>query len=278
MLLGGLSSCSDNEIISPSIPPHPRLNKSDSLIITKVHDVLGSYGDGWNNADTSTWKLHVGWDLDKETNEYRVKELVYSGSGSGKLPQDIAKLTKLRILWITDNNISGTIPKDIGNLTDLELLGIYQCPMYGEIPKSIGKLKKLHTLWISKTNISSSIPKEIGKMNTLEKLDLSDNQLTGEIPTELKNVQHINSIELSRNHLSGRFPIEILHPNMIFYCENNDITELPFDIWKDELPACPPVLHGNRLTGIVPEWVKETKKWKKLSYYVDNQQQDYGYK
>ena len=174
-------------------------------------------------------------------------------------------------------NLGGFIPKEIGNLTELENLIIQNNFVSGELPESIGKLSKLKLLLIRYTGIFGNLPTTWGNLENLQKLDLSHNYLTGPIPKEWKGLKNLETIVLSDNQLNGAFPIEIMTHLMQFVCNNNNITELPFEIWKDDFEVEPPYITGNRLHGIVPDWVKATNKWKYSNIYVGKQQDGYGY-
>lgn len=271
-----LSSCSDNNN-DPQLPALPRLNVNDSIAMVKVNKAINGAYIWWDDTDTNTWKKYVQFELDKKENEYRIIKVEYEDFIAGNFPIEITQLTKLRTLNLSYGNLGGFIPKEIGNLTELENLIIENNFVSGELPESIGKLSKLKLLLIRYTGIFGNLPTTWGNLENLQKLDLSHNYLTGPIPKEWKGLKNLETIVLSDNQLNGAFPIEIMTHLMQFVCNNNNITELPFEIWKDDFEVEPPYITGNRLHGIVPDWVKATNKWKYSNIYVGKQQDGYGY-
>lgn len=269
-------SCSDDDG-HEAVVHAPHLNVSDSLVMVQIHKEINSNNTFWDDTDTNTWKGHVAFILDKAKNEYRVAAIGYEGDASGYFPQEITKLDKLKLIYFSGSYLTGKIPEDIGKLKDLESIVISENHISGTLPESLGELSKLARLYISNTDIGGKLPSSWQKLERLETLVLSNNKLEGSIPSELKELKHVTTVILSNNHLSGSVPIEILKETSPFVLENNDITELPFDIWKDDNPANPPQIKGNRLSGIIPAWVKETTKWKKLKGMVSEQQPGYGY-
>ena len=172
----------------------------------------------------------------------------------GNIPNDIGKLKNLIILVIADNNVTGVIPESIGELTSLRMLQLSNNLLSGTVPESIGNLKNLEFLYITRTKVSGNVPKGIANMNKLKLIDLSSNKF------------------------SGTFPIEILKNNILIECDNNNITELPLEVWNDSSDCVPPLLQGNRLSGEIPEHIKHTKKWEQYNVICTNhQQKGYGY-
>ncbi len=259
----------------------PHLNASDSLALVKIYSTIGPWYEEWNLNDITTWNgMTVA--LDETTNELRVTGLeVYNGYGlHGQIPAEIGQLTELRTLVLAGGVLNGMIPKEIGNLVNLETLALDGKGLTGGIPESIGNLEKLRRLTITNTSLSDTIPESIGKLVSLEKLFLFDNRLTGNIPKGLANLSGLKRAVFNNNQLTGSFPVEILkgNTNLRFSFWNNNITELPFEVWSDDFEGTPPDLQGNRLSGIVPEWVFRTKKWQEDGIMCTRgQQEGYGY-
>ncbi|URD84988.1 LRR receptor-like serine threonine-protein kinase [Musa troglodytarum] len=88
---------------------------------------------------------------------------------TGSIPQ-LSSLPSLRILDLSNNNLSGTIPQSFGNY------------LIGQIPWSIGRMKQLEVLDLSRNNLSGAIPSDLAALNFLNHLNLSYNNLSGRIP------------------------------------------------------------------------------------------------
>jgi hypothetical protein len=57
---------------------------------------------------------------------------------SGAIPTEMARLTKLRRLWLYDNRLSGRIPSlELSALTNLEVVRLYQNKLTGVMPPMV---------------------------------------------------------------------------------------------------------------------------------------------
>ena len=61
----------------------------------------------------------------------------------GTIPSELGKLTNLKVLNLSDNELSGTIPPELGKLTNLEELYLWDNGLSGTIPSELGKLTNL---------------------------------------------------------------------------------------------------------------------------------------
>lgn len=151
--------------------------------------------------------------------------------------------------------------------------------MTGKIPESIGELTDLERLIINDNQIGGKLPESLGNLKKVYRLTINYTLVEGEIPKSLKNMSSAIVMDLNNNRLSGQFPIEILtNKRLAVNCENNFITELPFEVWKDDFVGSPPYLEGNMLSGTIPDWVFETDKWNEFGdISVIKQKEGYGY-
>ena len=282
MLLASVvcGGCSDDEPAPAEPPgePHMKLNVKDSLAMVKLYKTIGPWvRGGWDLTDYTTW-LGVGTAFDLDTQELRIVEFnVINGNFHDTIPDEIGDLTELRVLIMSGGVLQGPIPEAIGNLKNLEYMSIGQNKLSGEIPSSIGKLKKLKRLEIKFCDISGQIPESIGDIDSLEYLNISFTNVSGEIPKSLSKLKKCGAMWLDNNKLSGTFPVEAASPNVRMNCQDNNIEELPVEIWSDDDPRMVPDLQGNRVTTKIPKWVTEQKKWEQYKYCIEQQQKGYGY-
>jgi PKD repeat protein len=204
-------------------------NKTDSLALVALYQQ-----NGGNN-----WLSHNNWlegPLDTWENvtieKGRVVALnLYSYSGkfglTGDLTPEIAKLTALKSLRLSDNELTGNLPANIGDMEALESLVLFDNQLSGPIPQSIGNLKHLTKLWIMDNALSGSIPSTFGNMTDLQEIFLNGNQLSGEVPSSVSNLNNLEMLDLRDNNLSGKFPsLGSSHTLQVFAITNNQFTGL----------------------------------------------------
>lgn len=274
------SGCSDDNI-SPPVreepepkPVHMKLNEKDSLAMVKMYRTMGPWvRGGWDLKEVTTWRgVSTAFDLD--TDELRIVEFnVIGGTFKNYIPDEIGDLSELRVLCMSGGNIGGRIPETIGKLKHLTELSISENNISGEIPACIGNLKELRHLRITETKNSGKLPESIGYLNNLEYLNISQTDISGEIPKSFANIKNC-AVWLTDNKLSGTFP---LGTKCIFNCSDNNIEDLPAEIWRNDNTMVIPQLYGNRISTKYPKWVTEQKKWKEWKNFLNQQQKGYGY-
>lgn len=82
------------------------------------------------------------------------------GGLSGRIPDSIQTMSKLRRFWVDENRLSGPLPPWFAKMPNLEALDLFANPLSGTIPKEWqkeGAFPKLHTLKIGGTNIQTSV-------------------------------------------------------------------------------------------------------------------------
>ena len=202
---------------------------TDSLALVALYNQNG--GDNWlshNNwleGSLDTWE-------NVTVEKGRVVALnLYSYSGkfglTGDLTPEIAKLTALKALRFSDNELTGNLPANIGDMEALESLVLFDNQLSGPIPQSIGKLKHLKKLWIMDNALSGLIPSTFGDMTDLQEVFLNGNQLSGEFPLSISNLNNLEMLDLRDNNLSGKFPsLGSSHALQVFAITNNQFTGL----------------------------------------------------
>jgi Leucine-rich repeat (LRR) protein len=77
----------------------------------------------------------------------------------GTLPSDLANLSKLAQIVISDNTLTGWIPTEYGKMTQMTELSLYGNEgLSRPIPSELANLIDLSILWLYETNLSGSIP------------------------------------------------------------------------------------------------------------------------
>ncbi|OAY23891.1 DNA damage-repair/toleration protein DRT100 [Manihot esculenta] len=129
---------------------------------------------------------------------------------TGKFPDLIFGLPKLKFVYIENNKLSGQIPNNIRRLTQLEVLSLQGNQFTGSIPSSISELTELTQLKLGKNFLTGTIPLGISKLKSLTYLSLQHNKLSGSIPDFFSSFTNLRILELSHNKFSGKIPASIL--------------------------------------------------------------------
>ncbi|TYH50298.1 hypothetical protein ES332_D10G196300v1, partial [Gossypium tomentosum] len=124
---------------------------------------------------------------------------------SGPIPIDIGRLQKLTIFDARINFLNGTIPYSIGNLTMLTKLALDFNNLQGNLSSSLGECQNLLEMGLSHNNLGGPIPPQILGLPSMSiSLDLSSNNLTGDLPVEVEQLKHLSEFHVSQNRLSEK--------------------------------------------------------------------------
>ncbi|KAK8681679.1 hypothetical protein V6N13_054081 [Hibiscus sabdariffa] len=198
--LNGVVNCSSLEVFNmSSIYIRTKLPDFSKLVSLRVLDL------SYNHMITGDFPMSI-------TNLTNLEVLYFNENdrlNPWKLPENISRLSKLRVMVFTTCMLYGRIPASIGNMTslvDLELSGNY---LSGRIPKELGLLKNLQQLELYYNQLSGTIPEELGNLTELGDLDMSVNALRGNIPGSICRLPKLGSLQLYNNSLTGEIPGEI---------------------------------------------------------------------
>ncbi|KAK4804262.1 hypothetical protein SAY86_004079 [Trapa natans] len=128
---------------------------------------------------------------------------------TGAIPGSLGSLTKLKSLYLSDNNLTGNIDSNLGKLSELSVLSLSGNLLTGSIPEELSMLGNLTVLDLSSNFITGIIPPILGSISGLQVLNLSDNGLTASVPAQLSNLSHLTALDLSQNSVSGPLPAEL---------------------------------------------------------------------
>ena len=99
--------------------------------------------------------------------------------------------------------------KDLEYSTTLQLVKIIDLSnnnLSGENPEEVMHLNGLQSLNLSFNILTGRIPENIGDMGLVESIDFSSNQLFGQIPQSMSNLTFLSRLNLSNNNLIGKIP------------------------------------------------------------------------
>lgn len=123
---------------------------------------------------------------------------------SGTIPGGIGRLTRLRELYLSKNEMFSDIPLDIGLMEDLEDLRVNENEMYGAIPGSLYNLRKMKKLWLQDTLRCE----QLADFSWDCRAD-SDSGFVGSIQTDIGNLKRLSQLLINRNPVSGTLPTEL---------------------------------------------------------------------
>eukprot|EP00939_MAST-03C_sp_MAST-3C-sp1_P000738 g738.t1 len=151
----------------------------------------------------------------------RLRELRLVGNPLTRLPEEISRLSSLRVLVLHGGALE-SLPRSIGDLAQLEELSLNDNKLV-ELPDGVTRLANLSTLSICNNRLTT-LPVEIGRLESLKSLDVSVNQLRGlpesigtlgrlelleaghnvieELPSDMWGLAFLRRLHLNRNRLS----------------------------------------------------------------------------
>ncbi|KAK4493418.1 hypothetical protein RD792_017679 [Penstemon davidsonii] len=129
---------------------------------------------------------------------------------SGKIPSEITKLCKMRILELYENNFQGEISGTFGNMSNcflgsLETLNLRRNQLSGHLTDQFGDFKRLQTLDLYKNLLSGPLPPMInlGLLSSLTHLCLGFNKFTGNIPESFGQLYNLKALSVENNMMEG---------------------------------------------------------------------------
>ncbi|KAG8378351.1 hypothetical protein BUALT_Bualt08G0128300 [Buddleja alternifolia] len=185
---------------------------------------------------------------------------------SDMLPSDMCNsIPKLKMLYLSRNQLFGQIPPNIYKCRDLEDLRLSYNHFDGNIPSEIGSLVNLKILSLVNNSFGGAIPKHLGNITSLNSLYLFENKFTGELPQELSNLAYLEYFDVSRNVLSGTIP------SFMFNISTLKIMSVQVNHFSGSLPSTIGMglsllnleelyLDHNTLSGAIPNYITNASR------------------
>ena len=249
--------------------------EADRETLTAVFNALG-LSEYVSDAPLDLWE---GVEIDYDGG-YVVRLTLVQSELSGKIPRELADLSRLEYLVIDDDaQVSGCLPAALE--AQLEI------PFFGNVPYCIEDPAEAITAvftaldmtgWDSNAPLSEwpgvdidddgrvikldlygdqlrrALPPELGYLSDLQVLRLGNNRLVGEIPPELGDISNLEQLLLGNNELSGEIPPELGNLSGLV------LLELQGNMLRGRIPPelgnlsnlRTMVLSGNQLSGEIP--------------------------
>lgn len=117
-----------------------------------------------------------------------------SGNALSRLPDDLPRLHKLKVIFCSDNLFT-ELPAVLGECANLEMVG-FKANQIRSVPAA-ALPEKLRWLILTDNQLTH-LPAELGRCGCLQKLMLSGNQLA-ELPDEIVACAHLELIRIAAN-------------------------------------------------------------------------------
>jgi len=147
---------------------------------------------------------------------------------NGTFP-NLSRFSSLKILDLSENQLSGKISEGNKLPSQLESLSIRSNTLEGRIPKSFGNACSLRLLDISNNSLSEEFPLIVHHLfgcarNSLETLNLGMNQINGTL-LDLSIFSSLKRLNLAGNKLNGELSNEIQFPHQLkeLYMQSNSL-------------------------------------------------------
>lgn len=146
-----------------------------------------------------------------------------SGNSLTSLPDDLARLRRLRIIFCSDNPFT-ELPEVLGRCPSLTMVGFKAC----RIEKVPAPALPVHLRWLILTdNRIEQLPAEIGRCADMQKLMLSGNRLRA-LPPELANCSKLELLRIASNLLPELPQWLLAMPRLSWLaCAGNPFNEAP---------------------------------------------------
>lgn len=131
----------------------------------------------------------------------------------------ISRLTNLRLLILSSNNISGPFPPSLQALKNLTELKLDSNEFSGPLPSDFSSWERLEVLDLSNNLFDGRVPSSIEKLTRLRSLNLADNKFSGEIPN--LHAPGLNLLDLAHNNLTGTVPQSLQRFPLSAFAGNN---------------------------------------------------------
>ncbi|CAD5171049.1 unnamed protein product [Musa acuminata subsp. malaccensis] len=226
---------------------------------------------------------------DNDEDKFVLEGLPFAiGLTLGELPLNIANITSIHHLDVSDNNFTGNIRDVFHGLQNLEVFSAKSNVFVGRLLTALSLCSMLTSLDLWNNSLDGSIDLDLGRLVRLTTLNLGYNILQGLIPEVLFSCKALNILNLSLDKLSGQVPKKFSNLRSLSYlnlngnslsnisealqvlqeCHNLTVLGLTQNFQGEEMPR-----HGIRgfpnlrsltvgncgLTGSIPSWLRNCR-------------------
>ncbi|KRP80632.1 protein kinase [Pseudomonas lactis] len=152
-----------------------------------------------------------------------------TGNALSSLPDDLHRLTHLRVLFCSDNAFT-ELPQCLGQCAKLSMIGFKA----NQISQVAAAALPPQLRWLILTdNCISQLPDELGQRPLLQKLMLAGNQLT-HLPPSLAQCQNLELIRIASNRLTHLPQWLLTLPSLTWLAYAGNPVEMAVQVSSDE--------------------------------------------
>ncbi|XP_059429260.1 receptor-like protein 7 [Corylus avellana] len=165
-----------------------------------------------------------------------------------------SSLPNLRVLSLSNCNLSGPIDSSLRNLKSLSIIRLNYNDFSAPVPEFFADFKNLTSLEVSSSGLNGKFSKKIFQIPTLRTLDLSYNDLQGSLPHSIGNLTQLVYLDMSSNMFSGLIPVFSMAKNLtkLDLSSNNLTGQIASTQWAELLNLEILDLSDNSLNGDIP--------------------------
>ncbi|KAM4115394.1 hypothetical protein ACJW30_04G146800 [Castanea mollissima] len=186
------------------------LNRSDLKALSKIQKDLGLNCQHYHSTKpcNSPGVICERRLSDNHTYELRVTRLVFKSQQlAGFLSPSIGRLSELKELSLSENQLVDRVPSQIVDCRKLEILSLQNNKFSGDIPSELSSLIRLRVLDLASNKFSGDLS-FLKYFPNLENLSLADNLFTGKIPASIRSFRNLRFFNISGNEfLEGSMPM-----------------------------------------------------------------------
>ncbi|XP_010414068.1 PREDICTED: leucine-rich repeat receptor-like serine/threonine/tyrosine-protein kinase SOBIR1 [Camelina sativa] len=189
------------------------IDSSDFKALQVIETELGVNGQRFTSNDVNPCgRRGVSCERRRSaaTGEYvlRVTRLVYrSRSLTGAISPVIGRLSELKELTLSNNQLVNAVPVGILSCKQLEVLDLRNNRFSGQIPGNFSSLSRLRILDLSSNKFSGNL-NFLKNLRNLENLSVANNLFSGKIPKPIVPFHTLRFFDFSGNrHLEGSVPV-----------------------------------------------------------------------
>jgi tRNA A-37 threonylcarbamoyl transferase component Bud32 len=199
-------------LLSLLLPTYARLNldHSDLKAFSIIQKDLGINGQ---RSSSSTPCNTPGVFCERRlspngTYVLKITRLVFKSQRlTGFLSPAIGRLSELKELSLTNNQLVDHLPVQIVNCKKLDILELGNNKFSGEVPSELSSIVSLRVLDLSRNLFSGNLS-FLKHFPNLENLSLANNLFTGKVPKSIRSFRNLQSFDFSGNSfLEGPVPV-----------------------------------------------------------------------